>query len=1059
MRELDFKETIRNIDKRKLIGSIAVIFFFVTVILVFYHSLYSTIEDNIALRGETVSVESAEKFDRYITTSSSLLKLEAQMLNQMLQENTSHKEIQDYLVEETARIQDTIDSGYTGLYGYIMGQYHDGANWVPDEEYVPTKRPWYAESIKNNDLTIIPPYLDAQTNLIVTTIAIPLCDGSSVIALDISFDMIRTVTEDETPTINHPIQIILDDKGCVVAHSDSDEIGHDYGHETETLGAAIFEKTIDHTEKNSIMVYDDIKYMVYVNPIANGWSSISVIDTTKDYKVLNLSVVAAIVVLITAIMILVTVFYQSTQRDVLAHRLTSQLASAANIYISSIYIDIINDKCDVIKAPETSSELIYREAERWGAQKALTRIVNHINDNPTKQAALDFVNLCTLEERLGDNSVISQEYISLNDKWCVARFIVSDRTADGKLSHVLLMVEDIDAEKKEREKLIDMSDRAIAANEAKSAFLSNMSHEIRTPINAMLGLNEMILRECDDPDILSYSTGINTAGHTLLGIVNDILDFSKIEAGKMEIIPVDYSLASMLNDLVNMVHTRADTKGLSIEVKVNSHIPDMLHGDEIRIKQVITNILTNSVKYTEKGCITFSLDFEKLTTQSIILKVSVKDTGIGIKAEDMGKLFSKFDRIEEKRNRHIEGTGLGMAITQSLLSMMGSSLNVKSEYGHGSTFSFNIMQSVVSPEEIGDYESTYKESVAKTASYKEKFIAPDARVLVVDDTPLNLTVFVSLLKKTQVKIDTAESGIEAIKYACAQKYDVIFLDHMMPGKDGIETLHELSETPENLNPDTPVVCLTANAISGMREKYLEEGFDDYLTKPIDSTKLEETLMKYIPDEKLLLSHDDDSTEEDDSDKIPSSLYELSELDVRKASHKCGSAGVYLDILSSFCRGIDSFMAEARAYIEAGDTDNAAIKIHAIKSQVRTAGAFALGDFAEKLERAAKNGNIDLLKEESDELFDRSTAIKTGISICLNEIKQNDADLPEITPEELESVFAELKRCAEEFDFYIIDESAEKLKTYRIPADYADKVEKILQLVDNMDYEQIPDVLG
>jgi len=324
-----------------------------------------------------------------------------------------------------------------------------------------------------------------------------------------------------------------------------------------------------------------------------------------------------------------------------------------------------------------------------------------------------------------------------------------------------------------------------------------MSHEIRTPINAILGMNEMILRECNDKNILGYSDSIRTAGSALLGLVNDILDFSKIEAGKMEIIPVDYDLSSVINDLMNMIQTKADDKGLKLAFDISREVPKFLHGDEVRIKQVITNILTNAVKYTEKGTITLHASYEKITEEpdSIMLHVAVRDTGIGIRQEDMKNLFSEFDRIEEERTRNVEGTGLGMSITKRLLEMMGSSLQVESTYGLGSVFSFSLKQTVVKWEALGDYEEAYQSSLAGRKKYHEKIRAPEAEILVVDDTPMNLDVFIQLLKQTGIKIETATGGEEALSLSYDKKYDIIFLDHMMPDKDGIETLHELRASP------------------------------------------------------------------------------------------------------------------------------------------------------------------------------------------------------------------------------------------------------------------------
>ena len=412
-------------------------------------------------------------------------------------------------------------------------------------------------------------------------------------------------------------------------------------------------------------------------------------------------------------------------------------------------------------------------------------------------------------------------------------------------------------------KLSVAAQAANQANEAKSLFLSTMSHDIRTPMNAIIGMNEMILRKSSDDETLMYSESIRTAGNTLLGIINDILDFSKIEAGKMEIIDVDYNFVSLLNDLVNMVQRRAEEKGLSFELDVDRNIPGIMHGDEIRIKQVITNILSNAVKYTKEGGIVFSVSGQKCEDNEdyVILHVSVKDTGIGIKKEDLDRLFVAFERIEETRNRNIEGTGLGMAIAQSFLEMMDSKLQVESEYGKGSVFSFDLKQKVVKWEPIGDFDTAFKRFLSERKKYRVQFVAPKAKILVVDDTEVNLKVFCSLLSETRMQIETADGGDACIALFKRIRYDVIFLDHMMPDKDGIETLKEMKALSDTPNKDTPVICLTANAVSGMREMYINAGFDDYLTKPIDTGRLESMLLRYLPPE--LVEKPADTSGDDD----------------------------------------------------------------------------------------------------------------------------------------------------------------------------------------------------
>ena len=396
------------------------------------------------------------------------------------------------------------------------------------------------------------------------------------------------------------------------------------------------------------------------------------------------------------------------------------------------------------------------------------------------------------------------------------------------------------------------------ANKAKSYFLANMSHEIRTPINAVLGMDEMILRESGESQIRSYAKDINTAGRTLLSLVNDILDFSKIEEGRLEIIPTQYEVASVINDLVNMIRERAEKKGLKLELSVDPKVPNILYGDEIRIKQIALNILTNAVKYTNEGKVKLCVGFDTVSDDQILLKFTISDTGIGMKEEDMDKLFSPFSRIEEKRNRSIEGTGLGMSIVKQLLKLMDSDLRVKSVYGEGSEFSFDIKQTVINWEPTGDVFARQEEDTADRNEYHALFTAPSAHILVVDDTEVNLAVFVNLLKETKVDIDTATSGKSAIALVASKDYDVIFIDHMMPEMDGVETLRKIRETK-----DDKAVCiaLTANAVSGARQKYLAAGFSDYLSKPIDGRRLEEMIRKYLPEEKILPVTEDAAKDE------------------------------------------------------------------------------------------------------------------------------------------------------------------------------------------------------
>jgi len=398
-----------------------------------------------------------------------------------------------------------------------------------------------------------------------------------------------------------------------------------------------------------------------------------------------------------------------------------------------------------------------------------------------------------------------------------------------------------------------------SASAAKSNFLANMSHEIRTPINAVLGMDEMILKECNDKQILEYANDIDSAGHQLLSLVNDILDFSKIESGKMELHPVEYELFSVMNDCYNMIIMRAKRKELEFTVENDPNIPAFLFGDEVRIRQIIMNLLTNAVKYTKDGSVKLIFGFERIDKEHINLVVSVKDTGIGISEDNQKYLFDSFKRIDEVRNRNIEGTGLGLPITKNFTEMMGGTIEVESALYEGSTFTVRIPQKVADMGMVGHFsdrlnnrgEREADSGKSKEKEKREKFTAPHARLLVVDDVKMNLNVVRLLLKNTGIQMDLASSGEECLKYTLMKRYDVILMDHMMPIMDGIEALHRIREQADGLNMDTPVVALTANALVGAQEMYITEGFVSYISKPVKGVDLEECLVKLLPEDKIV----------------------------------------------------------------------------------------------------------------------------------------------------------------------------------------------------------------
>lgn len=532
----------------------------------------------------------------------------------------------------------------------------------------------------------------------------------------------------------------------------------------------------------------------------------------------------------------------------------------------------------------------------------------------------------------------------------------------------LFMAQSRVAENESMRRAKEIADRA---NRAKSEFLANMSHEIRTPINAVLGMNEMILRESKESFTLDYAKKIAGAGHALLSLINDILDFSKIESGRMELVETTYQLDSLLMDTVDIIEPRAKEKGLEFAIKSDANLPNDLYGDAIRIRQIIINILSNAVKYTQKGSITFVVSGKRNTVADIansnhpeeennlVLEIDVSDTGIGIKEEDKKLIFRDFKRLDTTRNRNIEGTGLGLAITVNLLHLMGGEISVDSVYGKGSTFHVKIPQKIVDAQSVlGDFTQRLENGHLEHDAYHVSFCAPEARVLVVDDNEVNLLVVKNLLKATKIKVDTCMSGNDCLKKMEEAHFDVILLDQMMPELDGIETLKASRELPGNKCQGTPVIALTANAVSGAREMFLSEGFSDYLAKPINSVKLEQIILKYLPEELVTTNSTSEITQETNSNpsktEQPTASDEEASIDWELGlTYNGGIEEMYREILSIFAATKGEKIEKMQNAFTQGDWKNYTIFVHALKSTALTIGCQKLSNDAKALEMAGK----------------------------------------------------------------------------------------------------------
>ena len=602
------------------------------------------------------------------------------------------------------------------------------------------------------------------------------------------------------------------------------------------------------------------------------------------------------------------------------------------------------------------------------------------------------------------------------------------------------------------EQLKEEKELADGANRAKSTFLASMSHEIRTPIHAVMGMSEMILRESKEEETLSYAGDIHSAAGSLLSIVNDILDFSKIESGRMEILPVSYQLSSLIHDIYLLIADRAEKKGLMLQIHVDEALPSTLYGDDIRLKQIVINLLTNAVKYTESGSVTLNIT-GTVQNETCELSVQVKDTGIGIREEDIRKLFQVFERIEEKRNRTIEGTGLGINITQQLLTLMGSTLQVESVYGEGSCFSFRLKQKVIQREPIGNLEECLQNEKRQEV-HRAGFRAPDVHVLVTDDIEMNRRVFRGLLKQTEIRVEEAASGQESLIKAREEKYDLIFMDNMMPDMDGIETMQRMRADVRGKNTKTPIIMLTANAIAGAKEEYERAGFDGYLSKPIDPKKLEAMICRFLSEDRIL------GFGEDEAVKAESTGRPLPELNGIRWEY----ARLYIpddEMLRELLKGFRQTLAERiqewnrdipegtnAVYDVEADMDLATIRIeaHALKSLAASVGAMTIFGLARVTELAARENEVGKVKQVLPLLIEEMKQMETELAV---QFPEEERPLCE-DREQLLLLVRLLVDAMRSLDFDEADRLEEKLGSYRYPEQIQEPVNQIQKAVRHLD---------
>ena len=619
---------------------------------------------------------------------------------------------------------------------------------------------------------------------------------------------------------------------------------------------------------------------------------------------------------------------------------------------------------------------------------------------------------------------------------------------------------------------------AKSAGKAKTDFLANMSHEIRTPMNAICGMSDLLLQTKLTDEQLDYVSTIKLSSDNLLSIINDILDFSKIEAGKMELVPQSYNLLSPLYSLQNTIDVRIGERPLDFKISIKRDMPTELYGDEVRVQQVILNLLTNAVKYSNQGHIELIVDYEKIADDEIMLKITVKDQGIGIKKEDMPKLFEAFSQVDMERNHRIEGTGIGLTITERLVRSMGGSITLESEYGVGTTFYVSMRQKVEDFNSVIDTESTddfvvisHSNILKGFVSGKKKiakFIAPDAKVLVVDDNEANLKVAKGLMGQYKLSVRTCTSGKAALDILETDKsFDILFIDHMMPEMDGVELTKILRSSNDDYLKYVPIIALTANAIKGVSEMFLANGFTEYLSKPIDTERLGEVLNKWIPENKKKEAMEEEESVADKNQAVDENeenllnmLRQIENVDYDKAMTLCGkSEDILLSVIEVYVKSYSQIKERIDSTYAKEDLKNYAIEVHGVKSSSRSIGNDVLGEMAYRLEIEAKDGNIAYVKENHSEFVMKYEQFVGKLKEIVDKLKTEEKiEKVKFSKEEMLSMINECISLYDEFETTKAEEVLKKLQCAECDENIMNLINDAIDSAELFDFDEVTKIL-
>ncbi|MDD6464645.1 MAG: ATP-binding protein [Coprococcus sp.] len=1034
----------------------------------------------------------------------------------------SMDEFRTYFTEQTDYLKNEESMQYLGIYGYIDGELMLSTAWEQPEGYRIEDRSWYQEMKQNGtELTITTPYLDMKTNRQVVSVGRMFRDGSNLIGVDVDLEDLSNLLKELDAGAGEIY--IVDQTGSIIAGENPAFMGKTLDSIYHRTGA--YENYVSDIDKElaseteGTVSYKTDSAWISVKPILDNWYVVAIVDKNEVSKLAAKNAIPSAVTL-TVVLLVFFMLYMNLFVRVYRTGKKGRASIGVERYASG---SVLQDDKRVKKVVFYVYILFatyfimmfyrFQKAPMFVIVTLATMLISFLVTF-IRKTTVKIHGLCMsgcLFAIVAMYGLIPGEHNRLTDMFLAAAVVVSlyqkmelnifmlistivyylymvlagryiSQTGSFDVSETILdlliiligslmLLVVIAWNKQLQVRLKQKAEEAETAANSKSAFLANISHEIRTPLNAILGMNELVLRESRQPHIKEYAMYIKNSGKSLLTIISDILDLSKIESGKVYLVNENYSLSSLVEDVERSIQKRIMEKGLELKIYVEPELHENLKGDEVRIKQIIMNLLTNAVKYTEKGEVRLYITGTVVDNKQD-LTIEVSDTGIGMRSEDMDKLFTNFERLDLKRNRSVEGTGLGLPITKNLLVAMGGDITVSSVYGEGSTFTATVGQEIVNEEQIGDYRKKYKEKLHHEVCYHESFHAEDARILVVDDNEVNLKIVVGLAKNTKLQIDTALSAAEGLKLIRQHSYQLLLIDHMMPEMDGIEMLQHVKTMDGGIYKDIPAVAITANALSGAKQTYLDAGFCGYLSKPIDPERFEQIIKDNLPQEYVTECGDgngDTATEGQETDGTSDPKQEeewsIPGIDIAKAlSYIGGSRELYISLLQTYLDGSEERIRKLEECKNKEDIFNYDITIHGLKGISASIGADSMAIAAAGLEEACKDPQTAMtyIQMNHDQVVSRYRELLEQIKKWLANIETDGKIEKEAVTNitEMLTIISDLKTAVFEYKEKAACTCLERLYKTEIPelademgAKYYGILDKLYQYVSDYDMDK------